>query len=280
MIETVSIGLNEMKFRIAICQFPVACGIADNAKFIRRLMKRAAEAEARVVHFPETALPGYGRADFTASSADDWRQLENQTGEIANLAGKLGLWVVLGSCRKVAGEEKPANCVHVISDKGRIVGTYNKRQLTPSESDWYSPGDGFLVVTVNSVKCGFLICYELRFPDLFEEYRKNNVRLIFHSCHNVSRSPQPLFEELTLAQIRTRAADNRMWIASSNSSARHSFSKACLARPDGSVRCLRKHQSGILLHDLPDAELCWIGDNRKQKTDVENKDALGFTRTV
>ncbi len=266
-----------MKLRIAICQFPVSCSIASNAKFIRRFMREASEVAARAVHFPETALSGYGRSDFTPSSADNWQELEEHTKEIVNLAGKLGLWVVLGSCRRVAGREKPANCIHVISDTGQIVGTYDKQQLTPSESAWYTPGNNFLVITINGIKCGFLICYEACFPDLFEAYRKKGVQLIFHSCHNVSGEPKPLFQELTLAQIRTRATDNQMWISDSNSSARYSFSTACIARPDGSVRCSRRHINGILLHDFPDTELGWTYDNRKTKPNIENKDAPRLT---
>jgi predicted amidohydrolase len=251
------------KLRIASCQFPVSHNIADNAKFIRRFMNKAAESEAHVIHFPETALSGYERMDFTPSDSGNWQQLEEQTEKIANLAGKLGLWIVLGSCRKVVNREKPANCSHVISDKGRIVSTYDKQQLTPSESAWYSPGNGFLTVNINGIECGFLICYEACFPDLFEAYRKKGAQLIFHSCHNVSGKARPLFQELTLAQIRTRAADNQMWISSSNSAARYSFSTACIARPDGSVRSSRRHVNGLLLHDFPDTKLGWTYDNRK-----------------
>lgn len=251
------------KLRIASCQFPVSRDIASNAKFIRRFMKKAAESEADVIHFPETALSGYERTDFTPSNNVNWQRLDEQTGEIANLAGKLGLWVALGSCRKVTNREKPANCIHVISDAGQIVDTYEKQQLTPAESAWYTPGNGFLVVTINGIKCGFLICYELCFHDLFETYRKKDSKLIFHYCNNVSRTPKPLFQELTLAQIRIRAADNQMWISGSTSSARYSFSKTCIARPDGSVLSLRKHTNGILLHDFPDTKLGWTYDNRK-----------------
>lgn len=250
------------KLRIAICQFPVSCDVAGNAKFIRRFMNKAAESEAQIIHFPETALSGYGRTDFAPSNAENWQFLEEQTEEIANLAEMLGLWVVLGSCRRVADKEKPANCIHVISNTGRISGTYDKQRLTPSESVWYESGNNFLVVTINDIKCGFLICYELCFPALFETYRKKGVQLIFHSAHNVSSSPKPLFQKLTSAQIRTRAADNQMWIASSTSSARYSFSKTCIARPDGSVRSLKTHTTGILLHDFPDTELGWTYDNR------------------
>lgn len=252
-----------MKLRIAICQFPVSYDIASNAKFIRRFMKKAAESAAQVIHFPETALSGYERTDFTPSSSENWQQLEEHTQEIANLAGKLGLWVVLGSCRRVVGSEKPANCLHVISNRGRIVGTYDKQKLTPAESAWYTPGNGFLVVTIKGIKCGFLICYELCFPALFEKYREKGVQLIFHSVHTISREPKPLFQELTLAQIRTRATDNQMWIAGSNSAARYSFSTTCIARPDGSVRSLRRHVNGLILHDFPDTELGWTYDNRK-----------------
>lgn len=249
--------------RTATCQFPVSCDMTGNAKLISRFMQKAVNAGAHVIHFPETALPGYERLDFTPSDAKNWQRLEQHTKQIAKLAGQLGLWVVLGSCRSLTGSEKPANCVHVISGTGQIVGTYDKQRLTSAESAWYTPGDSFLVVTINNIKCGFLICYDACFPNLFEIYREKDVQLIFHSCYSISRKPKPVLEELSLAQIRTRAADNRMWISSSNSSARYSFSKACIVRPDGSVHSARKHTASIVLHDFPDTELGWMYDNRK-----------------
>lgn len=250
------------KLRIAICQFPVSWDISENAKFMRRFMNKAAETETHVIHFPETALSGYERTDFTPSDSKNWQQVEEYRQKIANLAKRLGLWVVFGSCRKIAKMEKPANCLHVISDTGQVVGTYDKQKLTPSEDAWYAPGSGFLVLTINNIKCGFLICYELCFPALFEKYREKGVKLIFHSAHNVSRKRRPLFQELTLAQIRTRATDNQMWLASSTSAARYSFSTTCIARPDGSVRSLRRHTNGLLFHDFPDTELGWTYDNQ------------------
>ncbi len=254
--------------RLASCQFPVAGNIASNAKFIRRFMKEAAEAAADVVHFPETALSGYERVDFTPYSTNNWQELEEHTNEIVKLAGELGLWVVLGSCRRVVGRDKPANCTHVISNTGSLVGTYNKQQLTPAEAAWYTPGKGLLVITINGVKCGFLICYEACFPALFEAYRKQGVQFVFHSCHNVSGKPKPALQELALAQIRTRAADHQLWISGANSSARYSFTTACLARPDGSVRSARRHIAGILLHDFPATERGWTYDNRKKKANL------------
>ena len=250
------IDANEMTqdLRIAICQFPVSQDIAMNAKFIRRFMKKAAAAGADLIHFPETALPGYGRLDFRPLDADNWRSLEGHTKRIANLARELGLWVVLGSCRRIVNHEKPANCTHIISNMGQVVGTYDKQKLTPSEFNWFTPGNDVLVISINGTRCGFLICYELQFPELFEAYKKKGVQLVFLSCYNVSRKPRPALQELGLDQIRSRAADNQMWVSAANSSEPYTFSTAQIAGLDGFVRGLRRHVSGILLHDFPDMQ--------------------------
>ena len=246
--------------RIAICQFPVTPDIKENTKSICGFMKKAAKNQSHLIHFPETALSGYGEMDL---SNGDWQMLEDNTKEIIILAEKLNLWVVLGSCRKVENTEKPANCIYVISNTGKTAGIYDKQKLTSGESAIYTAGKDFLVIKINGIKCGFLICHELCFPVLFETYRKQGVQIIFHSCYNISKKHRPLFQELALAQTRIRAADNQIWISSSNSSARISYSTACLARPDGSVRRSKKHKAGILFHDFPDKEVGWIYDNQK-----------------
>jgi hypothetical protein len=49
-------------------------------------------AASHVVHFPETALAGYARLDFTPLSANNWQCLEEHMKKIVNLAGRLGMW--------------------------------------------------------------------------------------------------------------------------------------------------------------------------------------------
>lgn len=212
-------------------------------------MLKASRSGAGVVHFPETALSGYGRSDLMPND-DNWSILNDATEGIIELAVALGLWVVMGSCRAIDGKDNPANCVHVISDTGQIR-TYDKQKLTPAESEWYEPGSSLLVVEIRGVRCGFLICYEAGFPKLWARYENEGVRLVFHSSYNISHKPRPLLHELTLAQVRTRAADHGFLISHSTSSAKYSFSTAFVARPDGSVVRLAKHKTGILFEDFP-----------------------------
>jgi len=102
---------------------------------------------------------------------------------ICSRAGSLGIWVVLGSIRH-AGSQLPRNCLYVISSRGEIVGVYDKQRLYKAEKTHYSAGNTHLVVEINGFRCGFLICYDNCFPELYEPYRDRGVGLLFHSFHN------------------------------------------------------------------------------------------------
>ena len=70
------------------------------------------------------------------------------------------------------------------------------------------------------------------------------------------RLPGAVLDEGKPALIRTRAADNALWVVACNSSLRHSSWATCIARPDGSIAAsLRRHVTGVLVHDFPDRRL-------------------------
>ncbi len=164
--------LGMRKLRIAICQFPVSHDVERNASWIRDNMSKAAALQASVIHFPETALTGYGNVAPETQGTDFWQALEKQHGEIEKLASAHGIWVVMGTRRRVGDSTLPANSTYIISDSGQVAAIYDKQKLLPAEKEWYSPGDSDTIVTILGVKCGFLICYELQFPEFFDAYRQ------------------------------------------------------------------------------------------------------------
>lgn len=254
--------VNSLKF--ATCQFPVSGKMEANIQYILKYMNQAAEVKAKVIHFPEVALTGYARVDFASFSDFNWDVLNACTERIIKEAKRLKIWVILGSCRQTTND-KPRNCTHVISNSGSIVSTYDKQNLYSKESLYYSPGDSFTTFSINGIKCGLLICYDSSFPELYDFYRKEGVKLLFHSYYNASnKGTKTSLDDLALAQLRTRAADNQMHISASNSSARHSRLASCIARPDGSIVSTKRHVSGIVIHSLPDTTLGWTYDNSKR----------------
>jgi len=81
--------------------------------------------------------------------------------------------------------------------------------------------------------------------------------------HGAANQRATGIKDLTLASLIVRAADNRVWIAASNSSKRYSPLAACIVRPDGSMIRSRPHVPGLAIDDYPNATLGWTYDNRR-----------------
>jgi deaminated glutathione amidase len=247
--------------RIAAAQFPVSGDIARNARYIRSQLAKAALQGAHVIQFPETALSGYAPKHWKRIAKFPWDTLAEHTTQVLELASRHRIWVVLGSMRRTRAR-LPTSCLHVISDRGEIAATYDKQRLYGSEKRMFSAGRKPCVVSIRGHKCGFLICYDNCFPELYEPYREAGVGLLFHSFYNASNARPTSIKDLMLANLLVRAADNRMWIAASNSSASYSPLAACIVRPDGTSVRARRHVPGFALDEYPSLKLGWTYDNR------------------
>jgi predicted amidohydrolase len=263
-----------MKLVVATCQFPVGADVRANARHAARQMRRAARRGAHVVHFCEGALSGYAGSDLPSLDGLDWDRLTACTRELGELAGRLGVWVLLGSAHRLSGRRKPHNSIYVIDHGGRLVDRYDKRFCagdrdgTIGDLAHYTPGDHASVFTIRGVRCGVLVCHEYRYPELYREYKKLGVQLVFHSYHaaNVGgallaamrRQVGPehhalnrgtTLPEITMpAAMQAAAAANHVWISCSNSSAPQSCWPAFFVRPDGVVTGrLRRNAPGVLL---------------------------------
>jgi predicted amidohydrolase len=181
-------------------------------------------------------------------------RLQARTHQITALAKQHNIWVVLGSAHYISEKEKPTNCLYIISDKGRIVDRYDKSMLTGGDLEVYTPGNHFVTIKLKGFKCGFLICYDICYPEMYNAYRHKGVKLMFHSFYNARLKGKTILDEIKPAWVRVRAADNRMWVIASNSSGHYSSWASCIARPDGSLVSLEKGVPGILYREFPDTE--------------------------
>src|SRR5262245_48563459 len=106
------------QLRIASCQFPVTEEIAKNAAYIRRYMRKAADAQADLLHTSEVCLSGYAGVDFSSFEGYDWEVLRKETARLRELAADLGIWLVLGSSHFLDVSTKPTNCLYLIDPQG------------------------------------------------------------------------------------------------------------------------------------------------------------------
>jgi predicted amidohydrolase len=237
------------KIRIASCQFPVSSDIMGNLGWIEKQMTYAKLRKADMIHFPECALSGYPGVDMDRLDDVDWDLLKQATDSVLVLARTFKIWVVLGSMHPLSEGHKPHNCLYLINPEGEIVDRYDKRFCTGSDLEFFTPGDHFVNFQVNGVKCGLLICFDIRFPELYREYRKTGTDIIFQSFYNARQGKGSIHPVIMPVTARARAATNYFYISTTNSSAPQSW-PCYFITPDGLVRnTLEKNVPGVLISD-------------------------------
>ncbi len=220
--------------KIATCQFAVSASIKRNAQQICAQMQKAKKAGAEIAHFPECALAGYVGFDFPNFDNFDWELLEKETANITALAGKLKLWVALGSVHRL-GSGKISNCLYLIDSNGKIVDRYDKRFCTAGELRRFKPGNRFVFFAINGVKCALLICLDLRFPELYRALYKQGVNCVFQSFYNARQKGPSVHTHIMRQTMQANAATNYFWVSMSNASGYYSPYPSCFIQPDGVI---------------------------------------------
>ncbi len=274
-----------MTIAIATSAFSVQPDIGRNLRAVLRHLRQAAERGADVVHFPECALSGYAGVDFESYEGFDWALLRRSTEAVQEEARAHGIWVVLGSSHPLSAGHKPHNSVYVIDSDGELRDRYDKLFCAgPASSDagdlaHYSSGSAFCVFEIAGVRCGVLICHDYRYPELYRQYKRQGVQVMFHSYHAGNVGPERwaamhaatgpenhrfhggagTLPGITMpATMVSMAANNYVWISASNTSAPQSCWPSLVVRPDGVITGrLRRNRPGLLVTEVdPSVPLC------------------------
>lgn len=96
---------------------------------------------------------------------------------VREAAAREGIWVHIGSLAIARADGKWANRAFVIDDRGEIRARYDKLHMFDvdlatgeswRESNAYTAGDAAVTVETPLGRLGLTICYDIRFPALFE----------------------------------------------------------------------------------------------------------------
>ncbi len=237
--------------RVATCQFPVSGDLRRNLGFVRRQTERAARLGAEVAHFPEAALSGYAGVNVMTWDGYDWPALRAATEQVQDLARRLGMWVIVGSAHPLSGGHLPHNCLYVIGPDGALVDRYDKLFCTGQDLKHYTPGDYFAVFEIRGVRCGLLICHDLRYPELYREYYRRGVRCLFQSFYNASFDGPTIHTVIAQPTMQAHAANNYMWMSVPNACAPYQAWPSFFISPEGRVLgTLRRNQAGVMVIEV------------------------------
>ena len=173
--------------RIAIFQARSGIEPSANAATLVDAIERAAEGGAEMLFTPEMS----GLLDSNRERAAGLVRSEDEDEVLAAVRAAAlasGIWVHLGSLALRGEGGKLVNRAFVIDPSGEIAGRYDKMHLfdvdLPTGESWresatYQAGDGPVVVLGTPVgTLGLTICYDLRFPAIFERLSEAGAEVI------------------------------------------------------------------------------------------------------
>jgi predicted amidohydrolase len=234
------------KLKIATVQFDVCGDVAQNFGLIKQQIQHAAEQQVDIIHFSECCLTGY--PDIDIKERENNSEIDDSLEKIGKLAKEFGLWIIVGTHYFDPEFRLPTNSLFVFDPSGSINTRYDKRVLAgaPGEIDQkhFKAGAHPAIFTINGIKCGLIICHEWRYPELFREYKALGVEIIFHSFYDGNLTQADYQSEgielgsLISGTMRDRAANNYLWISTSNTSTPEQTFPSALIRPDGRVHSM------------------------------------------
>jgi predicted amidohydrolase len=193
--------------RIALAQIQAGTDPAANLVVVAENTRRAADAGARLVVFPEATMCRFGVALNAIAEPFDGPWADG----VRTIAAESGVTVI-------AGMFTPA-------DDGRVTNTllatgpgvdarYDKIHLYDAfgftESQTVAPGYQPVVVDVDGVGVGVTLCYDIRFPTLYTELADRGASVITVSA-SWGAGPGKLDQWTVLA--RARALDSGCFVA-------------------------------------------------------------------
>jgi predicted amidohydrolase len=235
---TKSSGDGTNSIRIAACQILTYPELEKSTRKIIQWMKSASEDGVDVVVFPEACLCGYQYEDSYWKKANP-KEFENAEMKVVAASKSLDIAVVLGTVHWE--EEKLFNSLLAIDKGGRVRGRYAKTHLAER---WPGlvPGKILPVYTLAGVKSCFVICHDIRYPELVRLPAVAGARI----CYFISNE-SPLTKEYKLSAYRAmpiaRATENGIFCVMANAPANsenmsapnQSHGNSKIIHPDGNV---------------------------------------------
>ena len=162
--------------RIAVLQMTSGIDPAANAAAIVQASNAAAMGGATMLFTPEMSIlidRDRTRAAPLVVREEDSAVLE----DLRAAAARSGVWIALGSMAVLREDGRWANRSYVIDGSGAIAARYDKIHMFDvdlatgeswRESNAYAPGEEVVTVQTPLGRLGLTICYDLRFPALYE----------------------------------------------------------------------------------------------------------------
>ncbi|KAM3236709.1 hypothetical protein CQW23_13064 [Capsicum baccatum] len=248
--------------RIAAAQMTSVNNLAVNFDTCSRLVKEAASAGAKLLCFPENfSFVG----DLQGESLKIAEPLDGPIMKgYCSLARESNIWLSLGGFQEKGSDDAHLRNTHVlIDDNGNIRSTYSKMHLFDvdvpggavyKESSFTEAGKDIVVVDSPFGRLGVTVCYDLRFPELYQQLRFNHdAQVLLVPAAFTTVTGQAHWEIL----LRARAIETQCYVIAAAQAGKHnekreSYGNTLIIDPWGTIvgRLPDRSSTGITVADI------------------------------
>lgn len=231
--------------KIAMCQYKIFWeNKTGNLAKIRELINYSASFGVDLVCFPEMSLTGFSTdIKVTADCQDETLLIFKKMCLEYKIMAAFG-WVK-------AVNDRGENHYTVLNKYGEIVSDYVK--IHPfsygDEDKFFIPGNKITVFGVGDIKLSTFICYDLRFPEIFQ-FVSNRVDIIIVAA-NWPAARTEHWECL----LKARAIENQVYIVGVNCVGNIKgidySGDSCIITPSGEVIIKSHLKEEVIIYDIP-----------------------------
>ncbi|MGO2341459.1 carbon-nitrogen hydrolase family protein [Vibrio litoralis] len=145
---------------------------------------------------------------------------------LAKLASDYGIWLVVGSFPIRVSDDVKTTCL-VFSSEGELQADYDKLHMFDvdvrddhqryRESETFLAGERVVVTQTPFANLGLSICYDLRFPELFQQLSRDGADVIVVPAAFTYVTGKAHWEPL----LRARAIETQCWIVAVGQTGTH-----------------------------------------------------------
>ena len=258
------------KLRVAAVQLRSGVEPAANRAHALPFIREAASAGARLICTPENSMRlDRNRERMLAAVGPEKGDAELLAW--GRLAQELGVWLLMGSGAIATGDGKVFNRSFLFDDNGKIKARYDKINLfdvTLGGGETYKEsatveggGKAVLAEGPMNAKIGMTICYDLRFPQLYNTLARAGAEVITVPAAFTVPTGQAHWETL----LRARAIETGAFVVAPAQGGHHedgrsTWGHSLIIDPWGKVLAKLDHdEPGYIVSDL---DLDAVGEAR------------------
>lgn len=182
-----------------------------NYRKAEELIRDASKSSPDVICLPEAWSSGF-------FPKEDLRDYSDNNGErtkafLGGLAKELNVNIVGGSVPNIKND-KIYNTSFIFNRDGECIGEYDKIHLFSymNEDHYFQRGENLVTFELDGVKCGVIICYDIRFLELVRTLALQEISVLFV----VAQWPVPRLNHWQVLNT-ARAIENQIYVVCNNS---------------------------------------------------------------